>query len=75
MRALDFGRTDWEHESLRAFKLAWGADEGELAYRRLGGGARVAAPGAAHRVLGAVLRHSPPVVSRVTGEVLYRHAA
>jgi CelD/BcsL family acetyltransferase involved in cellulose biosynthesis len=73
MRRLDFGRTHWDHESLRAFKLAWGAEEHELRYRYLG-----AAPGGrsgrATSVLAAVIRHSPPGTGRAIGEVLYRHA-
>ena len=35
-RSLDFGRTHWGQEGLRAFKLAWGAEERELRYRHLG---------------------------------------
>jgi CelD/BcsL family acetyltransferase involved in cellulose biosynthesis len=71
---LDLGRTDWDHESLRAFKLAWGADEQELSYRRLGPAAPRSRGGALQAGLAAVLRHSPPVASRLAGEVLYRHA-
>lgn len=71
---LDLGRTDWGHESLRAFKLAWGADEHELSYRHLGPAARRSCDGALQAGLAAVLRRTPPVVSRVAGEVLYRHA-
>jgi hypothetical protein len=74
MHSLDFGRTDWGHESLRAFKLGWGADERELRYHRLGGAGRADHGGRATRALGAVIRRSPPVVSRLTGEILYRHA-
>jgi hypothetical protein len=74
MHALDLGRTDWGHDSLRAFKLAWGADESELRYHRLGGGRRPVHGGGSLRALGAVLRRSPPIVSRVAGEILYRHA-
>jgi lipid II:glycine glycyltransferase (peptidoglycan interpeptide bridge formation enzyme) len=74
MRWLDFGRTDWGHESLRAFKLAWGADERELRYRRLGAAPSAGRGGSPQRALGVLLRHSPPVASRIVGEVLYRHA-
>ena len=73
MRRLDFGRTHWDHESLRAFKLAWGAEERELRYRYIGG-----APGRPNEratdMLGTLIRHSPPGVGRAIGEVLYRHA-
>jgi CelD/BcsL family acetyltransferase involved in cellulose biosynthesis len=73
MRRLDFGRTHWDHESLRAFKLAWGAEEHELRYRYVGG---VPAHGSerAAGMLGAVIRRSPPAVGRAIGEVLYGHA-
>ena len=74
MRRLDLGRTHWEQESLRAFKLAWGADEHELRYRYVGGGAPAARSARGQRALGAVIRRSPPVAGRVIGEVLYRHA-
>jgi CelD/BcsL family acetyltransferase involved in cellulose biosynthesis len=74
MRTLDFGRTDWGHESLRAFKLAWGTEEHELRYHCLGRGAHDRGQPGAARALGAILRRSPPVASRIAGELLYRHA-
>jgi CelD/BcsL family acetyltransferase involved in cellulose biosynthesis len=72
MATLDFGRTDIGHESLRAFKLAFGPDERQLVYttlsssdsrpardwRRAGG---LAAP---------LIRRAPPVVSRGLAEML-----
>ena len=73
MRRLDFGRTHWHHESLRAFKLAWGADEQELRYRHIGGVPGRRGEGATE-MLGTLIRHSPPAVGRAIGEVLYRHA-
>jgi CelD/BcsL family acetyltransferase involved in cellulose biosynthesis len=73
MRRLDFGRTHWHHESLRAFKLAWGAEEDELRYRHIGGVPARHGEGATD-MLGALIRHSPPAVGRAIGEVLYRHA-
>jgi CelD/BcsL family acetyltransferase involved in cellulose biosynthesis len=73
MRQLDFGRTHWHHESLRAFKLAWGADEHELRYRHIGGVPGRRGEGATE-MLGSLIRHSPPAVGRAIGEVLYRHA-
>jgi hypothetical protein len=71
-RTLDLGRTHWDQDGLRSFKLLWGAEERELRYRHLGHGrARDARVGGA---LGALIRRSPPVASRLIGEVLYRHA-
>jgi CelD/BcsL family acetyltransferase involved in cellulose biosynthesis len=70
----DFGRTDVGHEGLRRFKTGWGAQEEELAYATLGDSP------SAHgrqtpRLLGAAIRHSPPFVCRVIGELSYKYAA
>lgn len=73
-RRLDFGRTHWGQDGLRAFKLSWGAEERELRYRLVGG----AEPGGrnphAQRLLAAIIRRSPPMAGRLIGEALYRHA-
>ena len=74
MRRLDFGRTHWDHDSLRAFKLAWGADEHELRYRHIGAAAPAGRGARSERVLAGVIRRSPPLAGRVIGEALYRHA-
>jgi CelD/BcsL family acetyltransferase involved in cellulose biosynthesis len=74
MRTLDFGRTHWHQEGLRAFKLAWGAEERELRYRNLGGATAPGRSAQIERWLGAAIRRSPPLAGRVIGEVLYRHA-
>ena len=71
-RSLDFGRTHWGQEGLRAFKLSWGSDERELRYRRLG--QAVPREARASKALAALIRRSPPLASRLVGEVLYRHA-
>lgn len=73
-RSLDFGRTHWGQESLCRFKRAWGAEQGELHYRRLGDVRPHSAAERTERLLGTVIRRSPPVVGRAIGEVLYRHA-
>ena len=74
MRRLDFGKTHWDHESLRAFKLAWGADEHELRYRHVGAATSVEKSHRSERMLAGVIRRSPPLAGRVIGEALYRHA-
>lgn len=71
-RTLDLGRTHWGQDGLRSFKLSWGAEERELRYRHLGRAAT--RDGRVGSALGAVIRRSPPVASRLIGEVLYRHA-
>jgi Acetyltransferase (GNAT) domain len=73
-RSLDFGRSDWADEGLRAFKSSWGAVEEELRYASYGNvqWSSEAAPG---RLLRPVLRIAPTWVSRSLGEVFYRFAA
>ena len=75
MERLDLGRTDIGQESLRAFKLAWGAEEQELVYTHMGPEPpRTADRGVAGRALAAGLQRAPPIASRLVGEALYRHA-
>jgi CelD/BcsL family acetyltransferase involved in cellulose biosynthesis len=75
MHTLDLGRTDIGHESLREFKLSWGAEERTLSYHELSDRQQRDAPGAgvAHRVA-PLIRRSPPVVGRLVGAALYRYA-
>jgi CelD/BcsL family acetyltransferase involved in cellulose biosynthesis len=75
-RWMDFGRTDAGQEGLAAFKRSWGAREEPLAYGAIGSGDHAVTPGGTmDRALGAVIRHGPPLVCRVTGELLYRYSA
>ena len=79
-RWFDFGRTDIGHEGLRNFKLSWGAVEEPIFYETLGAEtppppAADGSEGMATRVLGTVIRHSPPLVCRAVGEALYRYVA
>jgi CelD/BcsL family acetyltransferase involved in cellulose biosynthesis len=76
-RVLDMGRTDAGNDGLRAFKRSWGAVEEPLAYGTLGERAQPAPAdeGRAGQLLASVIRHSPLVVCRAAGEVLYRYAA
>jgi CelD/BcsL family acetyltransferase involved in cellulose biosynthesis len=74
--ALDLGRTDLDNPGLRHFKRSWGAREDPLVYSSLGeggGGSRLSSRGAP--LLSPMIRHSPPSVCRVIGELLYRYAA
>jgi CelD/BcsL family acetyltransferase involved in cellulose biosynthesis len=74
MKWLDFGRTDLGHESLRTFKLSFGAEERELEYHAIG--PRTIADRRTDRHadrLAPVLRHSPLLLNRAIGELLYRH--
>jgi CelD/BcsL family acetyltransferase involved in cellulose biosynthesis len=71
----DFGRTELGHESLAVFKRSWGASEHELSYTRITEAGIAGAPIERHPRLETVLRRSPAIVCRVTGELLYRYAA
>jgi CelD/BcsL family acetyltransferase involved in cellulose biosynthesis len=68
---LDFGRTDEHHDSLSSFKRSFGAEESTLAYTLLSDSPRHA-PGHGGGAAASVIRHSPPLVGRVAGELLYR---
>jgi CelD/BcsL family acetyltransferase involved in cellulose biosynthesis len=74
-KTYDLGRTDAGHESLRAFKAGWGAEEIPLIYTHIGSRAPKLEGGRAPAVLGHLIRHSPTLVCRVLGEVLYKYAA
>jgi CelD/BcsL family acetyltransferase involved in cellulose biosynthesis len=69
----DLGRTDADNAGLRRFKSSWATEE-RLVYSSVG--APVAAPSfRPPRLAAAVIRHSPPWVARLTGELFYRFAA
>jgi CelD/BcsL family acetyltransferase involved in cellulose biosynthesis len=72
MTTLDFGRTDIGHESLRAFKLAFGADERRLVYTTLSssGSRRARDWRRASGLAAPLIRHTPPLVSRGLAELL-----
>jgi Acetyltransferase (GNAT) domain len=74
MQSIDLGRTDIGHESLREFKLSWGAEERTLEYHELADGERRPEGSGLARRAAPLIRRSPPVVSRLIGEALYRYA-
>jgi len=74
-RTYDFGRTDEGHESLREFKAAWGSTEVPLVYTHLGNSAHALGRGRGAALVKQIIRHSPTVVCRAVGELLYRYAA
>jgi len=73
-RSLDFGRTHWGQEGLRAFKLSWGPEERTLCYRNLGPTSGRAWDARVERAVAAAIRRAPPMAGRLIGEALYRHA-
>lgn len=72
--SLDFGRTDVGNEGLRSFKAGWATTETPLPYTTFGASLQDRNSAAA-RALGVLIRHSPEVVCRQVGELLYRYAA
>lgn len=73
LESLDLGRTDAGQEGLASFKRSWGGLETTLAYTYAGREAPEPGEGRALRLLGEVIKRSPPVAGRVVGEALYRH--
>lgn len=69
----DMGRTDLENTGLRTFKSRWGAGETPLVYTSLKGGPNQMKDGGLMRYMNTVLQKSPTWVSRLTGELLYKH--
>jgi CelD/BcsL family acetyltransferase involved in cellulose biosynthesis len=72
---MDWGRTAIQNEGLRHFKDGWGAREAPLVYSIVA--LRPPRP-SSYRLLGAsqiLLRHAPPWVCRLAGEILYKYAA
>jgi CelD/BcsL family acetyltransferase involved in cellulose biosynthesis len=71
----DFGRTDLDDEGLRNFKNGWGAREEPLVYSVIADRPPRPSNGRLSPWMSAVIRHSPPVVCQVLGELFYRYAA
>jgi len=72
-RAFDFGKSELENVGLRTFKSSWGSTELPLAYSWIGGAPSHANDGLAARLLATLIRRSPALLCRVTGELLYGH--
>ncbi len=72
-RNFDFGNSETNNHGLREFKLGWGTRETSLFRSYLGSGAGRRTSGLKEKALSAVIRHSPALVCRVVGELMYRH--
>lgn len=73
---LDMGRTDFETEGLRSFKRGWGTTERVLSYTRFSTRpVDHSSHGGVPQIVRKVLRHAPPIGSRVVGAALYKHFA
>jgi CelD/BcsL family acetyltransferase involved in cellulose biosynthesis len=73
LHTFDLGRTDVGHDSLRAFKLMWGAEEHLLQYTQLGGQDVARRSLELPEAMRLLIRRAPPILSRGLGELLYRH--
>lgn len=71
----DLGRSDLADEGLRSFKGGWGATEKALVYSTIANKPPRPHGQAIPRGLSLAIRHSPPLVCRAIGELLYAHSA
>jgi hypothetical protein len=74
---LHFGRTDWDNEGLRRFKLGWGTAERTISYSRYNfrQSKFVTGPAAGPGWSNHLFRVLPNWISRLAGGFLYRHVA
>ncbi|MGA3007712.1 MAG: GNAT family N-acetyltransferase [Opitutaceae bacterium] len=75
--ALDFGRTSFENEGLRKFKLGWGPEEHRIDYVRYDcrSGGFVQAPDRSSGWHNHIFRRLPGGLARLIGTALYKHIA
>lgn len=69
----DMGRTGLDNTGLRQFKSRWGAEEQPLTYATFSEAPPSPTGGKLMALMQTVIRHSPPLVCRMTGELLYGH--
>lgn len=71
----DFGRTDVSDVGLRSFKTSWGANETPLIYSTMAFRPPSKTSSRLQDIMGTIIRNSPSLVCRITGEILYKHFA
>jgi len=74
-RWLDMGRTDLSNIGLREFKRRWGAEEIPLSYSYFPAAPMSDRNGRLLSLVKSVIRHSPPWVCRLSGELFYKYFA
>jgi hypothetical protein len=74
-KSLSFGRTDFDHDGLRRFKLSWGTTEEQANYFKydLATRAFVSNEGSKVCFSNKIVSFAPLSVLRVVGSILYRH--
>lgn len=77
METLDFGRTSFENDGLRRFKLGWGSHENLIDYVRFDRrhGNFVSKKGESQQWYNKIIQSLPASFSRLIGAALYKHAA
>jgi CelD/BcsL family acetyltransferase involved in cellulose biosynthesis len=70
-RLLDFGKTELNNQGLREFKRRWDALETPLTYSRISAKPPRASSGLPGQVLSQLIKRSPRIICRATGELLY----
>ena len=71
----DFGRSEKRNEGLRNFKNGWGTQEYDLDYTILSSSSPGVPRSNKNRIAAAIIRNTPRVVCRLSGELLYKHFA
>lgn len=71
----DFGRSDLNQTSLRAFKSGWGAREEPLAYSWIARTPIRPSTNRLEKAMSVLIRNSTPWLCRAIGEALYKYAA
>ncbi len=72
----DFGKTSGENEGLRHFKNGWNSVETRLSYAHFPEAASSRSFDVLNRhIVEPLIKHSPPLVCRLAGELLYKHFA
>ena len=69
----NFGNSPSDNEGLREFKLGWGSTETDLLYAYIGSMPTKSQNTTSMKMMSKVIRHSPAVVCRFVGELLYKH--
>lgn len=74
IESMDWGKSEKVHEGLRTFKRGWGTVESELVYSTFSPKEPKPQSYALFNAMNIVIRHSPKIVCRAAGKLLYRFA-
>jgi hypothetical protein len=68
---LHFGRTDWENDGLRRFKLSWGAEEQTVGYFRVDSSGQCLAAAPGNYAYKKIFSRLPLALNRLAGSMIY----